>query len=155
LGMFCSTTLHFSLFASIPSRSGCSCDGYYILHLPRQAMVRSPLGWAPGLLYTQHCTSAGVLLFPSTPLSGVLDFSLLTNFPRLLSSWCALALCGHDTRELPSYQNPRYSTSRLSPLPRLILLLLPSTFRAFYNIDADVSRHPDKSSRLSQANDRQ
>jgi hypothetical protein len=58
---------YFPSFAFIPSR-----DGYYILHLPRQATAWSPLGWAPGLLYIQHRTSAGVLRFASTPLSGII-----------------------------------------------------------------------------------
>ena len=130
---FCSSTLHFPSFGSIPSRNGCSRDGYYILHLPRQAIARSPLGWAPGLLYTQHRTCAGVLRFASTPVSGGWDFP----------QWFSVVFCGPHTelshvvlcgsrlqRELLSDQNPRNKhLSPESPLSRLILLL-PQLFES-------------------------
>jgi hypothetical protein len=56
LGHVLSRHLTLPSFAFIPSRDGCSRGGNYILHLPRQAIARSPLGWrAPGLLST-HTT---------------------------------------------------------------------------------------------------
>ena len=118
-------------FASIPSR-----DGYYILHLPRQASARCPLGWAPGLLYTTpHLGWCLTVLLPHP--SGVWELSL-----QSFLQWFSVFFCGapHRTfscgylwsrhqRELLSYQNPRDKhLSPESPLPRLILLLLRQLF---------------------------
>ena len=96
MGPFCSSTLLPS-FASIPSR-----DGYYILHLPRQATAWSPLGWAPGLLYIQHCNSAGVLRFASTPLSGSGSFASTSILEWFLWVLMDTTSCSSPVTKIPS-----------------------------------------------------
>ena len=106
LGHILSSTLHFPSFASIFSCGSNSCDGCCILHLPRQAISRIPLRCAPGLLYTQHHTSAGVLRFASTPLSGVWDHSLQTN---ILTEWFLRVLLDTTPASFPVTKIPRAS----------------------------------------------
>ena len=118
LGHILSSTLHFPPFASIFSCGSNSCDGCCILHLPRQAIVRFALHTAPYL-----CWCLTVCFH--TPLWGLGADGLFVTHE--LSH---VVLCGHDTSELLSYQNPRDKHLSLeSPLPRLILLLLPQLFK--------------------------
>ena len=115
LGMFCSGTLHF--LHSLPFPAATAAAAFCILHLPRQAIVRFALHTAPYL-----CWCLTVCFH--TPLWGLGADGLFVTHE--LSH---VVLCGHDTSELLSYQNPRDKHLSLeSPLPRLILLLLPQLF---------------------------
>jgi hypothetical protein len=145
LGMFCSSTLHFPSFASIPIRDGCSRGGYYILHLPRQAIAWSPLGRAPDftLHTTPHLCWCLTVCF-HTPLWGLREVSLQRTFPcgslwffcgtpPNFPMWFSVVATPARAPQLPNPRDKHLSPE--SPLPRLCYYLNFSNLPARRSIE--------------------